>query len=170
VKKVSIESGIIYTAVYINSFVMPFSSILLIIMRNSSDSSLKNSSAGSLLEKGLASNQAGNSVLQQEINQGFILTRQSQDRFGRICITLWLKTASGPVKLEILDELAVFFVCNTQQKEAINVLNEASIKIEKVKPLTLKTFNQEFVSGFYFKSMRDFYAARDRLKHHSIKC
>lgn len=149
---------------------MSFSSILLIIMRNSSDSSLKNSSADALSEKVLVANKANNDGLQQEINQGFILTRQSQDRFGRICITLWLKTASGPVKLEIHDELAVFFVSEVQHKEAIDVLNDASIKIEKVNTLTLKTFNQEVVSGFYFKSMRDFYAARDRLKHHSIKC
>jgi len=104
------------------------------------------------------------------VNQGFILTRQSQDRFGRICITLWLKTTSGAVKLEILDELAVFFIRQAQQYDAIKVLNNAAIQFEKIERLTLKNFDQELVSGVYFKSMRDFYAAREQLKHHNIKC
>lgn len=107
---------------------------------------------------------------EQEISQGFLLTRQAQDRYGRICITLWLKTALGAVKLEILNELAVFFVSQPQQHEAIEILNGAAIRIEKVEVLSLKTFSQEPISGVYFKSMRDFYAARERLKHHNIKC
>ena len=115
-------------------------------------------------------NSASSKLTQQEINQGFILTKQSQDRFGRTCITLWLKTATGPVKLEVLDELSLFFITQNQQEEALNVLKEAAIPVEKIKSLTLKTFGQEPVSGFYFKAMRDFYAARDRLKHHNIKC
>jgi len=115
-------------------------------------------------------NTATSTPLQQQINQGFILTRQSQDRFGRICITLWLKTATGPVKLEVLDELAVFFVTQSKQSEAIKVLQNASIHLEKTETLPLKSFTHEPVSGMYFKTMRDFYAARDRLKHHNIKC
>lgn len=107
---------------------------------------------------------------QQEINEGFLLTRQAQDRYGKICIILWLKTALGAVKLEILDELAVFFVSQSHQDEAVTVLNEAAIRIEKVEVLSLKSFDQQPVSGMYFKSMRDFYAARERLKHHNIKC
>jgi DNA polymerase-2 len=101
---------------------------------------------------------------------GFILTKQSQDRYGRICITLWLKTATGPAKLEILDELAVFFVEQTYQDEALFILKDAGISVEKYNKLPLKTFNQSVVSAFYFKTMRDFYAARERLKHNNIKC
>jgi len=115
-------------------------------------------------------NSASDALLQQQVNQGFILTRQSQDRFGRTCITLWVKTATGPVKLEVLDELSVFFVTQSQQNEAINALKEAPINVEKIETLPLKTFTQEPVSGMYFKTMREFYAARDRLKHHNIKC
>ena len=105
-----------------------------------------------------------------EPSQGFILTKQSQDRYGRICITLWLKTITGPVKLEVLGELAVFFVEQTSQDEALFILKDAGISIEKHQKLSLKTFSQSVISGFYFKTMRDFYAARERLKHHNIKC
>jgi len=114
--------------------------------------------------------QASHNTATQAISQGFLLTRQAQDRYGRICITLWLKTATGAVKLEVLDELAVFFISQTQQNEAIEVLNAAAIRVEKIELLLLKTFTQEAVSGVYFTSMRDFYAARERLKHHNIKC
>ncbi|WP_441002494.1 DNA polymerase II [Pseudocolwellia agarivorans] len=142
---------------------------------NSSKSTLAASSLDSSTDVSLSSDasvyqHSKNKSVRQEVNQGFILTRQSQDRFGRTCITLWLKTATGAVKLEVLDELSVFFVTQLQQDEAIKVLNDASIKVEKVSPLQLKTFTQEPVTGIYFKSMRDFYAARDRLKHHKIKC
>ena len=44
------------------------------------------------------------------IENGFILTKQSQDISSGIKVTLWLKTGQGPVKLEILNEQAVFFV------------------------------------------------------------
>jgi DNA polymerase-2 len=108
----------------------------------------------------------------EEIKQkhGFILTRQTRDIKSGILITLWLKTPSGPVKLEITDELALFFVENEQAEQAKKLLLSANIACQKVAELPLKTFNQQHVHGFYFRYLRDFYRARDCLKLHGIKC
>ncbi len=114
-----------------------------------------------------SSNQA---ELLTHVQHGFVLTRQAQDRYGRICITLWVKTIHGAVKLEISDELAVFFVEHAVVEEATEILSLANISVEQIKQLPLKTFAKAPVYGIYFKTMRDFYAARERLKHHNIKC
>jgi DNA polymerase-2 len=105
-----------------------------------------------------------------DINNGFLLTRQVQDKPTGIQITLWLKSNSGPVKLLIENELAVFFVENHQLELAIKTLDNQKIPLEKFKPLTLKTFTQQTVSALYFTTMRGFYRAREALKNHQIKC
>jgi DNA polymerase-2 len=104
------------------------------------------------------------------ISDGFLLTRQSQDHKDGIHITFWLKTKSGPVKLSIANELAVFFIHNEEENKAKAFLSQQHIHCEKITTLKLKSFSQKLVSGFYFKSMRDLYAARDILKQQSIKC
>jgi DNA polymerase-2 len=107
---------------------------------------------------------------QPVISDGFILTRQSQDHQNGIQLTFWLKTKSGPVKLSIANELAVFFIHSEEEDKAKGFLSRQHVYCEKIIPLKLKSFTQKLVSGFYFKSMRDFYAARDILKQQSIKC
>ena len=104
------------------------------------------------------------------IENGFILTKQSQDISSGIKVTLWLKTGQGPVKLEILNEQAVFFVEQCQIDNAKQVLLSRNVEVSKVIPLELKTFNQRKVCGLYFDYMRDFYAARSCLKQQNIKC
>ncbi|MCJ8321964.1 MAG: DNA polymerase II, partial [Colwellia sp.] len=104
------------------------------------------------------------------ISSGFLLTRQAQDTSLGINITLWLKTQQGPVKLEVLNELAVFFIETKHVEYARQCLVSRKVNIEKITELSLKTFNQQDVSGFYFKFMRDFYAARESLKLQGIKC
>jgi len=104
------------------------------------------------------------------ISSGFLLTRQAQDTSLGIKISLWLKTQLGPVKLEVLNELAVFFIENDFVDYAKQCLLSRKINVEKINSLSLKTFNQQGVSGFYFKYMRDFYAARESLKLQGIKC
>lgn len=105
-----------------------------------------------------------------KITNGFLLTRQAQDTSLGIKITLWLKTQQGPVKLEVLNELAVFFIEDKHVDYATQCLLSRKVSIEKITALSLKTFNQQSVSGFYFKYMRDFYAARESLKLQGIKC
>ncbi|WP_236701216.1 DNA polymerase II [Thalassomonas viridans] len=104
------------------------------------------------------------------MKNGFLLTRQSQDYGQGTVITLWLKTAQGAVKLLIENEQSVFFVTNEQAPFAQKLLNEQQIPLAKISPLSLKTFGQEEVTGFYFNTMRDFYSARDCLKTGGVKC
>lgn len=104
------------------------------------------------------------------IKNGFLLTRQVQDKRTGLEIILWLKTDTGPVKLEIKNELAIFFVELESLGMARSVLNDQKITLEKYKILSLKTFSHRGVAALYFTSMKSFYRARDALKYHHIKC
>lgn len=104
------------------------------------------------------------------VQSGFLLNRQVQDKNNALEITLWLKTIYGPKKLVIKDELAVFFVEQPQVITAQEVLQRHRIKLVKQQSLTLKTFGQVPVNGFYFSSLAHFYRARECLKEHQIKC
>ena len=104
------------------------------------------------------------------INSGFLLTRQVQDSASGLQITLWLKSSTGPVKLQVNNELAVFFIEHHQLDLALSSLNEQRIPLKKYQQLSLKTFAQQKVAGLYFSSMRSFYRARDALKDQQIKC
>ncbi len=104
------------------------------------------------------------------IQNGFLLTRQVQDKRTGLVITLWLKTDAGPVKLEVTNELAVFFVEVEYLETAKSILDDQRILLEKHQVLSLKTFTQRDVAALYFSSMRSFYRARDALKSQNIKC
>lgn len=110
------------------------------------------------------------SLLSSTINSGFLLTRQVQDTKNGLNIVLWLKCASGAVKLQVDNELAVFFIEQHQLSQAISILKTQNISLSKFSSLSLKTFNQVEVGGLYFSSLRSFYRAREALKHHQIKC
>ena len=73
--------------------------------------------------------------MQNFIGNGFLLTRQSKDERHGIRITLWLKSAGGPVKLVIDNEQAVFFIESGLTNNARHLLNENGVNIEKVTPL-----------------------------------
>jgi len=104
------------------------------------------------------------------IQNGFLLTRQVQDKRSGLEITLWLKTGAGPVKLEIKNELAVFFVELTQLDTALAILVDQRVPVEKHQVVSLKTFGQQQVAALYFTNMRSFYRARDALRSQKIKC
>ena len=108
--------------------------------------------------------------LSSKPNYGFLLTRQAYDTKQGIELSLWVKTSQGAVNVVVKNQQALFFIEQTQQKQAQLLLSNLRILTAKVNPLSLKTFNQQVVSGFYFSTMRDFYRARDVLKQHDIKC
>lgn len=105
-----------------------------------------------------------------QIENGFLLTRQANDRGNSLQITLWLKTASGAKKLIIDDEQLVFFVEEQQAAQAELLLQQQRIPLVKRQVLALKTFGQQAVHGFYFNMLGPFYRARDLLKQAQIKC
>ncbi|MCI2284500.1 DNA polymerase II [Colwellia sp. MSW7] len=106
----------------------------------------------------------------QPIQQGFLLSRQVQDKGHTLQIILWIKTVTGAQKLVIDNEQAVFFVAENQVCKAVDLLIQQNISLNKQKKLTLKTFEQSPVHGFYFTNLSQFYRARDCLKTNKIKC
>jgi len=108
--------------------------------------------------------------LSPEINSGFLLSRQVQDKGKALQITLWLKTAKGAQKLVVNNELAVFFVEGSQVEYATTLLREHNVLLTKQQSLKLKTFSQQAVHGFYFTTLAQFYRARECLKAQQIKC
>jgi len=109
-------------------------------------------------------------TLPQPIQSGFLLSRHVQDKGNSLQITLWLKTSEGAKKLIIDNELAVFFVGQSQVNKATTILQQQGISLVKQQALALKTFGQQAVSGFYFATLAQFYRARDCLKAQQIKC
>ncbi|MGJ8693165.1 MAG: DNA polymerase II [Thalassotalea sp.] len=101
---------------------------------------------------------------------GLLLTRQCHDQNNRLVLTFWLQSAQGPIKLQIDNERALFFVEQNQQALAHEFLAQAQIPVAQIKPLALKTFKHQLVCCFYFNSLKDFYAARELLKQSNIKC
>ncbi|TYK64572.1 DNA polymerase II [Colwellia echini] len=108
--------------------------------------------------------------IKNNINSGFLLTRQVQDKHDAILITLWLKSEVGPVKLEIHNELAIFFIELTHREKAKQLLIDQKTSLAKEQIVSLKTFKQNPVAAFYFSNLRSFYRAREILKLNNIKC
>lgn len=103
-------------------------------------------------------------------NTGVLLTRQVLDTRAGCVVYLWLKTAQGAVQLEISGEQPVFFIEKEQCSNAQHILNNNYRIHAQLKPLALKTFNQQAVIGVYFNKLRDFYVTKDLFKQHGIKC
>ncbi len=107
---------------------------------------------------------------QKKLKQGFLLTRNVYDEVQGLVINLWVKTPTQVVQLIIENECALFFIEQSQTEQAEALLAQHEIGLVKSEPLSLKTFKQQAVSGFYFRRLGDFYAARDILKTANIKC
>jgi DNA polymerase-2 len=108
--------------------------------------------------------------LSQQIQSGFLLSRQVQDKGKSLQITLWLKTEEGAQKIVIKNELAVFFIEEKNVTHAIEILKQHRVTLVKQQSLALKTFGQESVHGFYFENLSQFYRARECLNTQQIKC
>ena len=107
-------------------------------------------------------------VKANEPESGVILTRHARDTQNGIEVSYWLKQAQGVAKVIVPLQQAIFFVENGQRDAALQHLNQQNIAVS-IKSLTLKTFSQQSVTGFYFNSLRDFYGARSLLKQQDIK-
>ncbi|GAA5141679.1 DNA polymerase II [Thalassotalea piscium] len=101
---------------------------------------------------------------------GILLTRQVIDTPGGTLVYLWIKTTTGPVKLEISGEKPVFFIEQNNSEQAQHLITRSKLLQTQIKPLALKTFTQQNVVGVYFNKLRDFYLIRDLFKQHNIKC
>ncbi|MCP4493681.1 MAG: DNA polymerase II [Gammaproteobacteria bacterium] len=95
----------------------------------------------------------------------FLLTRQWQDTAQHVRLDFWFATAQGPVSVSIHQQKAIFFIRQADAEQVAKLLPEATVK-----PLALKTFKQETVSGVYFNSQQQLYRARDLLANHAVAC
>ena len=98
----------------------------------------------------------------------FLLTRQSFDTDAGLQLVFWFYSDQGPVKVAIQNQRPVFFVQQSDVESIKDLLKRFSA-IE-IKPLALKTFENEPVHGLYFNSQQQFYRARDLLQQNNIRC
>ena len=107
-------------------------------------------------------------VFEQKDLKGFILTRQWLESSSGLELIYWLWTDNGPCRLRLQDQEAVMFIESSKKDQAYKLLR--SISGWRVKETTLKAFNHNLVSAFYFRSQRSLYSAREKLNSEGITC
>ena len=100
---------------------------------------------------------------------GFILTRQQKIVEGEACLEFWLSTDQGPLKLLTPAQKTVFFIRRDEQSKAAEALLSIANRWE-IKPLGLKTFEGEAVSGVYLRTAQDGFKVKDLLLSANIEC
>ena len=100
--------------------------------------------------------------------KAFLLTRQSFDTNNGVQLEFWFKTDSGPLKVVIAKQPILFFI--RQDDVAVTTDSLKRFAGTKIKPLDLKNFDNESLSGVYFNSQQQFYRARDVLTEKGINC
>lgn len=98
---------------------------------------------------------------------GFILTRHWRDAATGTEIEFWLATDDGPKKIRLTAQTSVAFA-EARQRSAIEALIDAQSGIE-LRPLELKTFQQEPVVGIYASRYKQLTALERTLREHGIK-
>jgi len=102
------------------------------------------------------------------VTNAFLLTRQSFDTNDGVQLEFWFSSDSGPLKVIIERQSVLFFIRQQDATQAQALLND--IARSDIKPLALLNFQAEPVAGVYFKSMKQFYRARDLLQQNNIRC
>ena len=99
---------------------------------------------------------------------GFLLTRHWQDTSRGVRLEFWLSTARGPLQVYRHGQQPIFFIRQedtTRVAQLVRGWNGVSIK-----PLALKTFKFDAVSGVYFHTQQQLYRVRDLLAQHQLPC
>ena len=98
----------------------------------------------------------------------FLLTRHWQDADQGVRLEYWLSTASGPLQIFLYDQRPIFFIRQSDASRVAQLMHDWNGV--SIKPLELKTFTFDAVSGVYFESQRQLYRARDLLSQHQLAC
>jgi DNA polymerase-2 len=96
------------------------------------------------------------------------LTRQWSDEKDGVRLDFWLTTAQGPLMVSIHQQQALFFIRQDDAQTADTLIGK--IRGVSIKPLQLKTFDEQPVNGVYFTSQQQLYRSRDRLVQNGIAC
>lgn len=97
---------------------------------------------------------------------GTLLTRQWRDGTDGLVLRFWLHTSEGPVLVEQSKQEGVFFIENTFLSKALHLIKKY---ISRTKPLALKSFSQQGVTGVYFTSQQKQRSAANLLKDNGIE-
>ena len=97
---------------------------------------------------------------------GFLLTRHWQDTVQGLRLDFWLSSSEGPLQVSIHQQKAIFFISQTDVSRAEQLL--AGWDRVTIRPLELKTFKFELVSGVYFDTQQQLYRARDLFAQHQL--
>ena len=97
---------------------------------------------------------------------GFLLTRHWQDTVQGIRLDFWLSSSEGPLQVSIHQQKAIFFISQNDVSRAEQLL--AGWDGVAIRPLELKTFKFEAVSGVYFDTQQQLYRARDLFAQHQL--
>ena len=97
---------------------------------------------------------------------GFILTRQWRDERDGLMLRYWLHTESGPLLVEQKSQEGIFFVESDLVEQARDLIGD---KLKHSINLSLKSFHQKPVSGFYFSQQRLLRQAAKILENHGIE-
>ncbi|WP_117234602.1 DNA polymerase II [Vibrio maerlii] len=87
------------------------------------------------------------------IEQGFVLTRQTKENGNTTDIHLWVKNHSGVHQLVIGGEQSILFIEQAHVEEATRLFQAQQVQCN-VKPLELKDFQQNSVAACYFPSVK----------------
>ncbi|MBE4617420.1 DNA polymerase II [Vibrio navarrensis] len=98
---------------------------------------------------------------------GFVLTRQSRDKFATTQLELWLSTPHGPYQLLIEGEKPVFFVLQSDLPRIENLLLEGGHHAQ-LTPLPLKNFEYRPVAACYCATIKESTSLAAWLQQHDI--
>ncbi|MDH3629692.1 MAG: DNA polymerase II [Gammaproteobacteria bacterium] len=98
----------------------------------------------------------------------FLLTRQWSDDKDGVRLDFWLTAAQGPLMVSIHQQQALFFIRQDDAQMADTLIGK--LRGVSIKPLQLKTFDEQPVSGVYFDSQQQLYRSRDRFVQNGIAC
>jgi len=83
-------------------------------------------------------------------------------------LDFWLTAAQGPLMVSIHQQQALFFIRQDDAQMADTLIGK--LRGVSIKPLQLKTFDEQPVSGVYFDSQQQLYRSRDRFVQNGIAC
>ncbi len=102
---------------------------------------------------------------------GFLLTRQAIDTPRGLQLEFWFSCHSGPVKVLLNQQHAIFFI-RQNNIPALQALLQQQTQLAAqtdIRPLELVDFQQQPMAAVYCASMHSFYRLRDCLKDAGIK-
>ncbi len=100
--------------------------------------------------------------------KAFLLTRQAFDQHDGVQLVFWFHSESEPLKVVIKQQRVLFFIHQQDQPLVSELLSR--FKQIQIKPLQLKSFDNNEVAAVYLPSQQQLYQARQSLQQNNIRC